>query len=175
MEDLCLTDLISVKSPDVLSLQHLTSSNAGRIRKLVSQFPDVFNSMGSTHIFKYNISLKDIQLDRLPHYHFLLPKMNMLQRQIDVMLDKGIICPSVLPYSCPIFIVAKGNSDFRPVVNYCELNQKINVESVSHPDLQSACDWFRGAMVFTSLDLNSPYHQIPLKKSSHHLTAFATN
>ena len=38
----------------------------------------------------------------------------------------------------------------------------------------SAFPWFRGATVFTSSDLNSAYHQIPLKEPSRHLTAFAT-
>ena len=55
------------------------------------------------------------------------------------------------------------------------LTKKINIESVALPDIQSAFHWFRGATVFTSLDLNSPYHQIPFKESSRLLTAFATD
>ena len=43
------------------------------------------------------------------------------------------------------------------------------------PDVHSCFHWFKSAKVFTSLDLNSAYHQIPLTERSKPLTAFATD
>ena len=174
--DVCFSDSVLEESPRGFSLYHLSATDAESIRGLVAQFPDVFTSrMGLTHLLEYEISLKDKQPVRLSPYRLSPPKMEILRGHIDLMLERGIIRPSVSPYSSPIFLVANGDSDFRPVVDYRQLNQKIDIESTPLPDIQSAFHWFRGATVFTSLDLNSAYHQIPLKESSRHLTAFATD
>ena len=108
-----------------LDLQHLSASVAVSIRALVTQFPKVFTSkVGLTHLLEYEISFKDKEPVRLPPYRLSPPKMNFLRGHINLMLEKGIIRPSASPYSSPIFLVAKGEADFRPVVDYRLLNQK---------------------------------------------------
>jgi hypothetical protein len=101
--------------------------------------------------------------------------MNVLRRQIQDMLDKGVIRHSVSPYSSPIFLVPKGETNFRPVVDYRALNKKIVIESVPLLDIHSCFHWFAGATVFSTLDLNSAYNQIPLSERSRQCTAFATD
>jgi hypothetical protein len=91
------------------------------------------------------------------------------------MLEQGIIRPSTSHYSSPIFLVPKGQGGFRPVVDYRTLNKKIKIESVPLPDIHSCFHWFKAAKVFTSLDLNSAYHQIGLSERSKPLTAFVTD
>ena len=91
------------------------------------------------------------------------------------MLDKGIIQPSCSSYSSPIFLVPKGANDFRPVVDYRVLNTRLSIESIPLPDVHNCFHWFAGAKYFTSLDLNSAYHQIPLAEKSRQYTAFATD
>lgn len=59
------------------------------------------------------------------------------------------------------------------MVDYRLLNQRIEVESTPLPDINSAFNWFGKAKYFSTLDLNQAY-QIPLAKSSRHLTAFCT-
>jgi hypothetical protein len=49
------------------------------------------------------------------------------------------------------------------------------VESVPLPDVHGAFDSFKDATVFTILDLNQAYYQIPLSKESEPLTAFCTD
>ena len=91
------------------------------------------------------------------------------------MLDQGVIRPSTSNYSCPIFLVPKGENTFRPVIDYRLLNTKIKIESVPLPDVHLAFPSFGGARVFTSLDLNQAYHQIPLSEGSKKYTAFCTD
>ncbi|KAJ4437576.1 hypothetical protein ANN_17721 [Periplaneta americana] len=50
----------------------------------------------------------------------------------------------------------------------------MSIESVPLPDIHAAFHWFSGAKCFTTFDLNSAYHQIPLKDSRRY-TAFATD
>jgi hypothetical protein len=111
---------------------------------------------------------------KIPPYRLMPPKMEALHQHVHHMLEQGIIRPSVSPYSSPIFLVPKGRDDFRPVVDYRALN-KIKIESVPLPDIHSCFHWFKSATVFTTLDLNSAYHQIGLTERSKPLTAFATD
>lgn len=60
------------------------------------------------------------------------------------------------------------------VIDYRKLNQKIEIDSVPLPNLHSAFDWFGKGKFFTVIDLNSAYHQIPLKEESKPLTSFCT-
>ena len=174
--DLCSVNVSGDQEIDSFSLEHLSSEDAGEIRQLVSEFPTVFtDEPGLTTLLEYDICLKDSTPVRLPPYRLSPPKMKILRQHVQTMLDRGIIRPSTSPYSSPIFLVAKGEDEFRPVVDYRALNQKIHVESIPLPDLHSSFHWFTGATVFTSLDLNSAYYQIPLSESSRHLTAFATD
>jgi hypothetical protein len=73
-----------------------------------------------------------------------------------------------------MFLVPKGAENFRAVVDYRLLNQRTEVESTPLPDINSAFNWFGKAKYFSTFDLNQAYHQIPLAKSSRHLTAFCT-
>jgi hypothetical protein len=55
------------------------------------------------------------------------------------------------------------------------MNKRISVESVPLPDVHAAFDWFANAKIFTMLDLNQAYHQLPLAMASKPLTAFCTD
>jgi hypothetical protein len=126
---------------------------------LLGDFPQVFTrKLGLTTLLEYDIQLTDTIPVRSSPYRLSPPKMNVLRRQIQEMLDKGIIRYSVSPYSNPIFLVPKGETDFLPVVDYRALNKKIFIESVPLPDIHSCFHWFAGATVFTTLDLNSAYY-----------------
>ena len=101
--------------------------------------------------------------------------MKVMKDKIAEMLELDIIRPSRSNFSSPIFLIPKGESDFRPVVDYRVLNSKIHIESVPLPDIHSCFHWFGKAKFLTSLDLNSDYHQIPLKEESRRYKAFATD
>jgi hypothetical protein len=72
-------------------------------------------------------------------------------------------------------LVPKSKESFRAVVDFRELNKRISVESMPLPDVHAAFDWFTDVKIFTTLDLNQAYHQIPLSKASKQLTAFCTD
>jgi len=74
-----------------------------------------------------------------------------------------------------MFLVPKGENNYRAVVDFRALNKKIAIESVPLPDVHSACHWFGKARYFTTIDLNQAYYQIPLSEASKPLTAFCTD
>ena len=159
-----------------LNLDHLTSKQKQEILSVVKRFPTVFTSkMGLTNELEYDIVLEDHKPVRLPPYRLSPPRLKVMKQHIDKMLEDGVIRPSTSNYSSPIFLVPKGEKEFRPVVDYRVLNSKILVDSTPLPDIHTCFHWFKKAQFFTSLDLNSAYHQIPLSESCRKYTAFATD
>jgi hypothetical protein len=60
------------------------------------------------------------------------------------------------------------------VADYCKVNTKVVFDSYPIPTIEQALDQFSGAAVFSVLDLNSAYYQIPLSERSRRVTAFCT-
>jgi hypothetical protein len=52
------------------------------------------------------------------------------------------------------------------VVDYRKVNTKVVFDSYPMPTIEQALEQFGGAVVFSVLDLNSAYYQIPLSKGS---------
>lgn len=155
------------------TLGHLSHSEKRAIQELYEIFPEVLTpKLGLTHLIKYEIQLTDPTVVTLHPYRLAPPKMEILKHQIQELLQSGVIEPSTSPYSSPAFLVRKPGGKHRLVIDYRQLNQKMEIESVPLPDLHSAFNWFGSAKVFTMIDLNQAYHQIPLAEKSKPLTAF---
>jgi hypothetical protein len=147
-----------------------------KLEDLIQQYPDVLTeTLGLTHLLEYDIQVLDNTPVRLSPYRLAPPKMKFIRGHIQQLLKDGVIEPSCSRYSSPMFLVPKPGGEYRAVVDFRALNKRISIESVPLPDVHSAFHWFSKAKYFTTLDLNSAYHQIPLAESSRHLTAFCTD
>jgi len=143
---------------------------------IVQQYPDVLTSrLGLTSVLQYDIQLLDQTPVRLAPYRFSPPKMLFLREHLKKLLADGVIETSNSQYSSPMFLVPKGENNYRAVVDFRALNKKIAIESVPLLDIHSACHWFGKARYFTTIDLNEAYYQIPLSEASKPLTAFCTD
>jgi hypothetical protein len=60
------------------------------------------------------------------------------------------------------------------VVDYRKVNAKVAFDSYPMTNIEQAFEQFGGAVVFSVLDLNSSYYQIPLSQRSRRVTAFCT-
>ena len=60
------------------------------------------------------------------------------------------------------------------VVDYRKVNAKILFDSYPLPTIEQAFDQFTVAVIFSILDLNSAYFQVPLTPRSRRVTAFCT-
>jgi uncharacterized protein YozE (UPF0346 family) len=93
---------------------------------------------------------------------------------VNELLEQGVIRPSKSPYASPAFLVPKSGGDFRLVVDYREVNAKINFDCYPMPTTDQAFQQFWDAVIFSVLDFNSAYFQIPLSIQSRSVTAFCT-
>jgi hypothetical protein len=146
------------------------------LEQLIHKYLDVLTAkLGLTNALEYEIQLLDKTPVRLAPYILSLPKMQYLREHVKQLLRDGVIEPSFSQYNSPMFLVPKSEGTYRDVVDFTAPNKRTAIESVSVPDVHSACHSFGKAKYFTTLDLKQEYHQIPLLKTSKPLTAFCTD
>jgi hypothetical protein len=93
---------------------------------------------------------------------------------VDELLEQGVVRPSKSPYASPAFLVPKSGGGYRMVVDNRKVNGKVVLDSYPMSTVEQAFKQFGGAVVFSVLDLNSAYYQIPLSPRSRRVTAFCT-
>ena len=97
-----------------------------------------------------------------------------VQRQVAEGLQRQIIEPSSSPYGAPVLFVRKKDSSLRMCVDYRALNKITTKNKYPLPRIDDLLDQLHGASVFSSLDLQSGYHQIRIKEEDVPKTAFRT-
>lgn len=114
----------------------------------------------------------------IPNYKTIHSQHEEIQSQVRKMLNEKIIEPSVSPYNSPILLVPKkscnGDKKWRLVVDFRQLNKKVMADKFPLPRIDAILDQLGRAKYFSTLDLMSGFHQIPLDKESRKFTAFST-
>jgi hypothetical protein len=82
-------------------------------------------------------------------------------------MRKGVVRKSYSQYASPAFLVPKPSGGQRMVVDYRLLNRKIVFDAFPMPNVEAAFANFGKAKIFSVLDLNSAYYQIPLSAKTH--------
>ena len=98
-----------------------------------------------------------------------------VERQIEEMLEGGIIRESRSEYASPCVLVRKRNGKLRICVDYRRLNQLIKDDAYPMQKTQEIIDRLGGFNLYSTIDLSSGYYQLPLEEASKHLTAFTIN
>ena len=96
------------------------------------------------------------------------------EKTIKELLEKGYIVPSKSPFGAPILFVGKKDGTLRMCVDYKALNKATVKNTFPLPRVDDLLDMLSGAQYFSALDLASGYHQVRMKPSDVHKTAFRT-
>lgn len=114
-------------------------------------------------------------------YPYPMSVSNFVNSEIESLLKKGIIRPSCSPYNAPIWVVPKKglNSDGTPkhrlVIDFQKLNSHTIFDRYPIPDTNIILSNLGNARYFSTIDLESGYHQIRIKESDKEKTAFSVN
>ena len=95
-----------------------------------------------------------------------------LKVQLQELLDKGFIRPSVSPLGAPVLFVKKKDGSMRLCIDYRELNKVTVKNRYPLPRIDDLFDQLQGATVFSKIDLRSGYHQLRIRDSDIPKTAF---
>jgi len=97
-----------------------------------------------------------------------------LKKQLEELLEKQFIRPSVSPWGAPVLLVKKKDGSMRLCMDYRQLNKVTIKNRYPLPRIDDLMDRLVGAEVFSKIDLRSGYHQIRVKTKDISKTAFRT-
>ena len=95
-----------------------------------------------------------------------------VDKQITTMLAQGIIKESSSPWMAPAVFVLKKSGDLRLCIDYRELNKKTKKDAYPLPLPDEVQDRLAGSTIFSTLDLQSGYWQLPVSPTDREKTAF---
>lgn len=97
---------------------------------------------------------------------------DLLMEQINRMLEAGILRFATSEWCARIVLVLKKDGTYRIALDYRELNKLLEKNVGGLGDIVGMLDRMKGCKYFSSIDLRSAFHQLPLKESDKHKTAF---
>ena len=107
-------------------------------------------------------------------YRMSPAELKELKEQLQELLDKGFIRPSVSPWGAPVLFVKKKDGTMRLCIDYRQLNKVTVKNRYPLPRIDDLFDQLHGARIFSKIDLRSGYHQLKVKEVDISKTAFRT-
>ncbi|UYV73868.1 K02A2.6-like [Cordylochernes scorpioides] len=172
--------LLSCRASEILGLVrriNIVEDHAPTKLDPMLKFPKLFTGLGKIDI-PYKIKLKEgakpysiYTPRRVP-----IPLMKELQMELERMTSNGVIekVEGSSEWCSPMVLVAKPSGKLRICVDFSILNQNIQREIHPIPVVEHTLAQLKGAKLFTKLDANSGFWQIPLSSESSALTTFIT-
>ena len=146
---------------------------------VVKDFPDVFPEElpGISPVREVELSIKILlgtsPTSRAP-YRMAPTELKELKIQLQELLDKGFIRPSVSPWGAPVLFVKKKDGTLRMCIDYRQINKVTVKNKYPLPRIEDLFDQLKGAGVFSKIDLRSGYYQLRVKDVDVPKTAFRT-
>ena len=108
-------------------------------------------------------------------YRMSIPELTELKIQLQELLEKWYIKPSVSPRGALVLFVKKKDKTLRLCIDYQHLNKVTIKNKYPLPRINDLFDQVGGLRVFSKLDLWSGYHQIRIKSEDIKKTSFRTH
>jgi transposase InsO family protein len=111
-----------------------------------------------------------------PSRHFNSDDRQFIQQEISQLLEEGTIEPSNSAWRAQVVITKNSNHRKRLVIDYSQtVNRFTQRDAYPLPLIEDLVHQVSQNNVFSTLDLKSAYHQIPLKHDEKPYTAFEAN
>jgi len=140
-------------------------------------FPTLFKGLGTLGD-DYSIKLEE---NANPYSLYtprnvVIPMREKVKQKLDCMERHGVISrvTEPTPWCAGMVVVPKRNGSVRICVDFKILNESVLREAHPIPKVDNTLAHLAGATVFSKLDTNSGFWQIPLAKTSRPLTTFIT-
>ncbi|XP_050935678.1 uncharacterized protein LOC107991992 [Cucumis melo] len=162
-----LASMVDTREPEVsLSFEPM-------VREYSDVFPDELPRLPLLREIDFTIELKPYTtpIPRAP-YRMALAEQKELKVQLQELLDKGFIRPSVSPWGALVLFVKKKDGAMHLCIDYRELNKVTIKNRYPLPRIDDLFDQLQGATIFSKIDLRSGYHQLRIRDSDIPKTVF---
>ena len=96
-------------------------------------------------------------------YRMAPAQLKELSVQLQDLLGKGFIRPSVAPWGAPVLLFKRKDGTMRMCIYYRQLNKVTVKNRYPLPRIDDLFDQLQGASVFSKIDLRSGYHQLRIR------------
>jgi hypothetical protein len=170
----------SIRSTDEIKVgSDLTSQQAAQLRQLLRQQQDLFAftpaQLGRCKTTVFDITLKPEAKPVAQKPYRMSPKeKDILKKELDRMLEQGLIKPSHSPWSSPIVLVPKKDGTTRLTIDYRRLNAVTEKREMQMVSLEEVLDSLGDASWFALADCNKGFLQIPCTENASKLCSFTS-
>ncbi|MCO5548880.1 hypothetical protein L7F22_002342 [Adiantum nelumboides] len=109
-----------------------------------------------------------------PPYRVSQAQQEEIMRQVNELVEKGMVRSSSSPFCSPVLLVQKKDDTYRMCVDYRALNRITIKNRFPVPRVEDLFDKLQGSTYFSRIDLKSGYHQIRIVDENIVKTAFRT-
>jgi transposase InsO family protein len=146
------------------------------LAQLLGEFTSVLSrnetDMGLTSIVMHKIDTADAEPARQVLRRQSKPATEAIDQMVPELLRTGLIEPSVSPWAANIVVVRKKDGSARCCIDYRQLNAVTKKDRYPLPRTDSCLDSMNGSKWFSTFDLRSAYHQVPINFPDREKTSF---
>lgn len=164
---ICAANIPTVRSIDVQDAYH----------NILAEYP------GATRITSMELSAKHkvehfIETTGPPLHCRPRPiaphRYELVKKEFQNMMEQGLCRPSKSPWASPLHVVPKRNGDLRVCGDYRRLNAITKPDRYPIPRIRDFTYQLAGKQIFSTLDLNRAYQQLPVSEQDVEKTAIIT-
>jgi hypothetical protein len=93
-------------------------------------------------------------------------ELKELKKQLEDLVDRGFIRPSVSPWGAPVLFVKKKDGSLHLCIDYRELNHVTIKNKYPLPNIDHIFYQLKEAIIFSKIDLRSGHHQFKVKEAN---------
>ena len=145
------------------------------VKEFSDVFPDDISGLPPDREVEFTIDLiPRTEPISIPPYRMAPAELRELKAQLEELLSKGFIRPSISPWGAPVLFVKKKYGSLRLCIDYRQLNRVTIRNQYPLPRIDELFDQLQGSRVYSKIDLRSGYHQLRVQESDVPKTAFRT-
>ncbi|XP_070019743.1 uncharacterized protein [Nicotiana sylvestris] len=149
--------------------------NVPVVREFSDVFPEDLPGLPPIREIDFSIDLlPDTHPILIPPYRMTPVELRELNQQLQDLLDKGFIRPSISLWGAPVLFVKKKDGSLRMCIDYMKLNKITIRNKYPFPRIDDMFDQLQGAAHFSKIDIRSGYYQLRIKDEDISKTAFRT-
>ncbi|KZV22344.1 hypothetical protein F511_20441 [Dorcoceras hygrometricum] len=160
---------------DASSSSSVQLSDVPVVRHFPDVFPEEIPGFPPRREIDFSIELVPgtAPISRAP-YRLAPVELRELKVQLDDLLEKGFIRPSMSPWGAPILFVKKNDGSMRMCIDFRQLNKATVKNKYPLPRIDDLFDQLQGSTVYSKIDLRFGYHQLRVREQDVAKTAFRT-
>jgi hypothetical protein len=146
--------------------------------EVIKEFKDVFQEVPRLPPkrdidFSINLMPGATPVSKAP-YRMSTLELKELQLQLEELLKKGYLCPSVSPWGALVLFMKRKDGTLRLCIDFRQLNKVTVKNKYPLPRIDDLFDQLKDVKIFSKIDLRFGYHQVRINVEEINKTTFRT-